>query len=441
MRQSNLFSKTRKDAPKDEVAKNAQLLLRAGYIHKEMAGVYAFLPLGLRVLNNIVGIIRREMNAISVDGNSPSELSLTALQDKNVWEETDRWSDKNMDVWFKTELKNGTVLGLAPTHEEPLTRLMKDHVHSYRDLPRYVYQFQTKFRNETRAKSGIMRGREFLMKDLYSFSTDEKGHQEFYDAVARAYERIFAAVGIGEKTFMTRASGGSFSKFSHEFQTLCDAGEDTIYTHESAVDKNGVKLAINEEIIDSPEAFEGLSLKREDFKPQKSIEVGNIFSLGTRFSDALELTFLNKEGKPQPVIMGSYGIGPGRLMGTIVEVLSDEKGMVWPESVAPFTVHLIEITGKEKGGEEKSHASVTAENLYKKLTAAGIEVLFDDRDARPGEKFADADLIGIPYRVVVSEKTLAAGGVELKKRTEDATEIVTEEKLLEKIRPEIKSQP
>ncbi len=439
MRQSNLFSKTRKDAPKDEVAKNAQLLLRAGYIHKEMAGVYAFLPLGLRVLNNIVGIIRREMNAISVDGNSPSELSLTALQDKNVWEETDRWSDKNMDVWFKTELKNGTVLGLAPTHEEPLTRLMKDHVHSYRDLPRYVYQFQTKFRNETRAKSGIMRGREFLMKDLYSFSADEKSHQEFYDAVARAYERIFAAVGIGEKTFMTRASGGSFSKFSHEFQTLCDAGEDTIYTHESAVDKNGVKLAINEEIIDSPEAFEGLSLKREDFKPQKSIEVGNIFSLGTRFSEALELTFLNKEGKPQPVIMGSYGIGPGRLMGTIVEVLSDEKGIVWPESVAPFTVHLIEIAGKEGG--EKSHASVTAENLYKKLTSAGIEVLFDDRDARPGEKFADADLIGIPYRVVVSEKTLAAGGVELKKRIEDATEIVTEEKLLEKIRPEIKSQP
>lgn len=426
MRQSNLFSKTRKDAPKDEVAKNAELLLRAGYIHKELAGVYAFLPLGLRVLNNIVGIIRREMNAISVNGNSPLELSLTALQDKNVWEKTDRWSDKNMDVWFKTELKNGTVLGLAPTHEESLTRLMKDHVHSYRDLPRYVYQFQTKFRNETRAKSGIMRGREFVMKDLYSFSADEKSHQEFYDAVARAYERIFAAVGIGEKTFMTRASGGSFSKFSHEFQTLCDAGEDTIYTHESAVDENGTKLAINEEIIDSPEAFEGLSVRREDFKPQKSIEVGNIFSLGTRFSEALELTFLNKEGKPQSVIMGSYGIGPGRLMGTIVEVLSDEKGIVWPESVAPFTVHLIEIAGKEKGA---------AENLYKKLSDAGIEVLFDDRDARPGEKFADADLIGIPYRVVVSDKTLAAGGFELKKRTEDATEIVTEEKLLEKIQP------
>jgi prolyl-tRNA synthetase len=197
----------------------------------------------------------------------------------------------------------------------------------------------------------------------------------------------------------------------------------------------------NDEIIESPEAFEGLSVKKEDFKPQKSIEVGNIFSLGTRFSDAFELTFLNTEGKPEPVIMGSYGIGPGRLMGAIVEVLSDEKGIVWPESVAPFAVHLIEIAGKERGGEEKSQASVAAENLYKKLTAAGVEVLFDDRDARPGEKFADADLIGIPYRVVVSEKTLAAGGVELKKRTEDATEIVTEEELLAKIRPEIKSQP
>lgn len=428
MRQTNLFSKTRKDAPKDEVAKNAQLLLRAGYIHKELAGVYTFLPLGLRVLNNIVGIIRREMNAISVAGNSPTELSLTALQDKNVWEKTDRWSDKNMDVWFKTDLKNGTQVGLAPTHEEPLTRLMKDHIHSYRDLPRYVYQFQTKFRNETRAKSGIMRGREFLMKDLYSFSADEKSHQEFYDAVAAAYGRIFSAVGIGEKTFMTRASGGSFSKFSHEFQMLCEAGEDTIYTNDSATDSNGNKIAINEEIIDSAEAFEGLAVgasKKEDFKPQKSIEVGNIFSLGTRFSDAFELSFLNTEGKPQPVVMGSYGIGPGRLMGAIVEMLADEKGIVWPEAVAPFKVHLIEIAGKEK--------TEAAENLYKKLTDAGIKVLFDDRDARPGEKFADSDLIGIPYRVVVSEKTLAAGGFELKKRTDDATEIVSEEQLLTKL--------
>ncbi len=422
MRQTNLFTKTRKEAPKDEVAKNAELLLRAGFIHKELAGVYAFLPLGLRVLNKIVSIIRTEMNAISVNGFSPNELSLTAIQDKTIWEKTDRWSDKAMDVWFKSELKNGSQVGLAPTHEEPLTRLMKDHIHSYRDLPRYVYQFQTKFRNETRAKSGIMRGREFLMKDLYSFSPDEKSHQEFYDAVAEAYGRIFEKLGIGKKTFMTRASGGSFSKFSHEFQTVCEAGEDLVHIHPKSM------VAVNQEIADTTEAFEGLPDKA-GFKPQKSIEVGNIFNLGTRFSDALGLTFLDKMGKPQPVVMGSYGIGPSRVMGAIVETLADGRGIVWPESVAPFKVHLIEIASG--AGSEETHQ--VAEKLYKKFTDHGVEVLFDDRDVRAGEKFADSDLIGIPYRVVVSEKTLAAGGFELKKRTEEKTEIKTEKELLEKL--------
>lgn len=414
MRQSHLFTKTRKEAPKDEVSKNAELLIRAGFIHKEMAGVYSFLPLGHRVLNKIVAIIRKEM-----EGLGASELSLTALQDKTPWEKTDRWTDDKMDVWFKTDLKNGTQLGLAPTHEEPLTELMKDHVHSYRDLPRYVFQFQTKFRNETRAKSGIMRGREFLMKDLYSFSIDEQSHQEFYNKVAEAYKRIFATVGLGENTYMTRASGGSFSKFSHEFQTLCDAGEDMIYTHPDS------EFAINKEIFETEEAFEGIKPKKETFEEQKSIEVGNIFSLGTRFSEALGLTFLDKNGKPQPVIMGSYGIGPGRVMGAIVETLSDEKGIVWPESVAPFKVHIIEIKG------EKSPQA--AQDLYDSLVKKGVEVLHDDRTCSPGEKFADADLIGIPIRVVVSDKSLAAGGFEVKKRTEENTEVISEKELMKRI--------
>ncbi|MEK7390611.1 MAG: aminoacyl--tRNA ligase-related protein, partial [Patescibacteria group bacterium] len=429
MRQSNLFTKTRKEAPKDEVARNAELLLRAGFIHKELAGVYSFLPLGLRVLNKIISVIRKEMDGLSVGGVSPDELSLSAIQDKSIWEKTGRWADETMDVWFKTELKNGSQVGLAPTHEEPLTRLMKDHIHSYRDLPRYVYQFQTKFRNEIRAKSGIIRGREFLMKDLYSFSADEKNHQEFYDAVTEAYKRIFKTVGIGSKTYLTRASGGSFSKFSHEFQTVCEAGEDTIYTTPD------FSLAVNEEIVDMPEAFGDMPTK-DKFKPRKSIEVGNIFNLGTRFSEALGLTYLDRDGKPQPVVMGCYGIGPGRVMGAIVEVLSDEKGIVWPESVAPFSVHLIEIPSRDSHDDgihdgdgirktaEKlyntlTHAGIrkTAEKLYNTLTHAGIEVLLDDRDIRPGEKFADADLIGIPYRIVVSDKTLTACGFEIKKRT------------------------
>jgi len=412
MRQSTLFTKTRKDSPKDEVAKNADLLIRAGFIHKEMAGVYSYLPLGLRVLNKIIGVIRKEMEALSA-----SEVSLTAIQEKASWEKTDRWADDKMDVWFKTELKNGTTLGLAPTHEEPLTALMKNHIRSYRDLPRYVFQFQTKFRNETRAKSGIMRGREFLMKDLYSFSSDTESHDAFYEKVKAAYLRIFDTLGIGDKTYLTRASGGSFSQFSHEFQTLSETGEDTIYVSPDE------STAVNFEIIESNEAFEGLTAPKETFVPQKSIEVGNIFSLGTRFSEALELTFLDQTGKPKPVVMGSYGIGPGRVMGTIVEAHSDEKGILWPDSVAPFAVHLIGITGAE----------VAAEEIYEALTATGVEVLFDDRDVRPGEKFADADLIGIPVRVVVSEKTLAVGGFEIKHRKEDKTEIISKDTLLSRL--------
>ncbi len=402
MRQSQLFTKTRKDAPKDEVSKNAELLIRAGYIHKDMAGVYSFLPLGLKVLNNIVSVIRKEMVGLGAE-----EVFLAALQDKKTWEQTDRWDDTKIDVWFKTALKNETELGLAPTHEEPLTNLMKDHIRSYRDLPRYVFQFQTKFRNETRAKSGIMRSREFLMKDLYSFSADEKSHAEFYEKVKAAYKKIFETVGIGDRTYLTRASGGAFSKFSHEFQTVCDAGEDTIYI-------DGQE-AINEEIISETE--------KSKLESKKSIEVGNIFNLGTRFSDGLGLSFLNQTGKPESVIMGSYGIGPARVMGTVVEVLSDEKGIIWPESIAPFKVHLIEVIGSPE-----THSA--AENLYASLLSQGIEVLFDDRDVRAGEKFADSDLIGIPWRVVVSDKTLTAGGVEIKKRTEDETKIISEQECI-----------
>ena len=412
MRQSKLFTKTRKDAPKDEVSKNAQLLIRAGFVHKDMAGVYSFQPLGLRVLDKIIAIIRKEMVALGGE-----EVHLAALQEKKTWESTDRWDDQKMDVWFKTKLKNDTELGLAPTHEEPLTQLMRDHVHSYRDLPRYVFQFQTKFRNETRAKSGIMRSREFIMKDLYSFSTNEAEHAKFYDQVKESYRKIFETVGLGDITYITRASGGSFSKFSHEFQTLSDAGEDIIHV---APDFG---IAINKEIIDQKEAFDDIEIPKEKFEPKSSIEVGNIFNLGTRFSEALGLTFLDKDGKPKPVIMGSYGIGPARVMGTIVEALSDAKGIVWPEAVAPFKVHLIEVQGS-------TETKTAAVNLYETLTKLGVETLYDDRDARAGEKFADSDLIGIPWRVVVSDKTLAAGGVELKKRTEETTKIIPEKELI-----------
>ena len=414
MRQSQLFTKTRKEAPKDEVSKNAQLLIRAGFIHKEMAGVYAFLPLGLRVLNNIVGIIREEMNKIG-----GQELVMTALQSKELWEKTDRWDDAKGDNWFKTELKNGTQVGLGITHEEPLTRIMTEYISSYRDLPKYAYQFQTKFRNEARAKSGIMRGREFLMKDLYSFSKNEEEHKIFYEKAKVAYKNVLERIGIGTQSYVTFASGGIFSKFSEEFQTISDAGEDLIYIDE----KNG--KAINKEVLND-EVLAELGLSKKDLVEKKAIEVGNIFNLGTKFSEPLGLSYVDEKGQKKPVIMGSYGLGPSRLMGTIVEVLSDEKGIVWPKEVAPFTVHLIEMKGSEE-------VSTVAEKLYRDLNKKGITVLWDDRDVRAGEKFADADLIGLPYRVVVSEKTVKENKFEFKMRLDDEAILVDEKTLLQKI--------
>ncbi len=412
MKQSHLFTKTRKEAPKDEVSKNAQLLIKGGYIHKEMAGVYTFLPLGLKVLKNIVDIIREEMNSIG-----GQEILMPSLQSSKLWQETNRWSDKEVDVWFKSELKSGGEIGFAWTHEEDITELMTQHVHSHKDLPLYAYHIQNKFRNETRAKSGIMRTREFLMKDLYSFSRTEEEHTAFYEKCSDAYMRIFNRLGIGEKTFRTFASGGAFTKFSHEFQTISEAGEDTIYVDES----KGV--AINGEVLEEVDLSE-LGVSRESLEKKTSIEVGNIFSLGTKFSETLGLLYRDEQGDKHPVIMGSYGIGPARSMGTVVELLSDEKGIKWPLSIAPFKVHLIDLS---QGNEQVKAA---ADVFYKKLTDLGIETLFDDRQVRAGEKFADSDLLGIPYRVIVSERNLAEGKLELTLRASGDSRLLSEEELL-----------
>jgi prolyl-tRNA synthetase len=414
MRQSQLFTKTRKDAPADEVSKNAQLLIRAGYIQKEMAGVYDYLPLGLRVIESIKNIIREEMNAIG-----GQEVLLSTLQDPEIWKKTDRWDDEKVDVWFKTKLKNETELGLGCTHEEPMIRVVSDHVNSYKDLPLYTYQFQTKFRNELRAKSGIMRGREFLMKDMYSFDTDQAGLDAFYEKAITAYKNVYNRAGIGDKTYLTFASGGMFSKFSHEFQTICDAGEDHIYIDES---KN---MAVNEEVLQD-EILADLDMKKGDLVQKKSIEVGNIFKYGTRYTEVLGLRFKDETGEHKIPVMGAYGIGLGRLMGTIVELLSDEKGIVWPEAVAPFRVHLLSVGNSPE-------VAFACDTLYEKLKTLGVETLYDDRELRPGEKFADSDLIGIPWRVVISEKTLAEGKVEVKKRSGEKAEMILEEEFLKSL--------
>ena len=378
-----------------------------------MAGVYAFLPLGLRVLERIKQIVREEMNAIGGE-----EILMTTLQRKELWEKTDRWNDENVDVWFKASLHAGGEVGFGWSHEEPITAMMKEHIRSFRDLPVYVYQFQTKLRNELRAKSGIMRGREFIMKDMYSYTVDEASHQEFYANVIEAYRRVFARVGIGDRTFLTVASGGAFTDFSHEFQTLVNSGEDTVYLN------RGKKIAVNEEVM-RPDVLKKLGVEQKDLEKVPTTEVGNIFDFGTIKSKQLDLSFKDKEGNDTPVHLGSYGIGITRLMGVLVEIFSDEKGIVWPLSVAPFAVHLILLDGDEKKVRESANA------LYEKLTERGIEVLYDERDVRAGEKFADADLIGIPKRVVVSKKTMASGVVEVTERTMGKTEMVSEAALVE----------
>jgi prolyl-tRNA synthetase len=414
MKQSHLFTKTKKESPTDEVSLNAELLIKGGFINKEMAGVYSYLPLGLRVIKKIENIIREEMDKVG-----GTEMRTSVFQSKEVWEKSNRWDDKVVDIWFKTKLKNGGDIGLSFTNEEAYSNILKQYVSSYKDLPVYPYDFKNIFRNETRSKSGILRGREFYWKALYSFSKDEAEHNEFYEKAKQAYKNIFQRAGIGHLTYLTFASGGSFSEFSHEFQTLTGAGEDTIY-----IDENK-GIAINSEVYND-EVIENLGLKREDLVEKRAIEVGNIFSLGTKFSEPFDLKYKDEKGEEKLVIMGSYGLGLTRLMGTIVEVLSDGKGIIWPESVAPFKVHLLALGADEKVCNE-------ADLLYEELLQKGIEVLYDDRhDMSAGEKFADADLIGIPYRIVVSKRSLDDGGFEVKKRMEEkGRTIKSVEELLE----------
>jgi prolyl-tRNA synthetase len=415
MKRSELFIKTRKEVPADETSKNAQLLIRAGYIHKEMAGVYSFLPLGKMVADKITGIVREEMNAIG-----GQEILMSTLQNKELWELTDRWDDAKVDNWFKTKLLNGTEVGVGLSHEEPIANMLKNFVNSYKDLPSYIYQFQTKFRNELRAKSGLLRGREFLMKDLYSFCKNQQEHDEFYEKAIAAYFKVYQRVGIGDITYKTYASGGYFSGgFSHEFQTISDIGEDTIYLDETK------KIAINKEIY-TQETLAKIGLDKSALVEKKAVEVGNIFTLGDRYSEPMGLFFTDEKGMSHPVFMGCYGLGISRLIGLLAEHFADDKGLIWPASVAPFKVYLIRL------GEEQEVIQA-AEDAYKQLTSAGVGVLYDDRGVRAGEMFADADLMGLPHRLVVSKNSLQAGGFELKSRTQDEKLTLVKDSLIEKI--------
>lgn len=412
MKRSQLFIKTRRQAPADEESRNAQLLIRAGFIHKEMAGVYSYLPMGKMVIDKISQIIRQEMDAVG--GN---EVLMSTLQNKELWQATGRWDDKVVDNWFKSKLANGTEVGIGLSHEEPIVNMLKNFVSSYKDLPVYPYQIQDKFRNELRAKSGLLRGREFLMKDMYSFSRTQTEHDEFYEKVAAAYLKIYDRLGFSDITYRTFASGGIFSRFSDEFQVLSHVGEDTIYIDPTK------KIAINKEVYND-ETLAHLGLNKEDLKEERAVEVGNIFPLGSKYSDALDLKFTDEDGAQKSIIMGCYGIGVSRLMGLIAEHFADDNGLVWPANVAPFSVYLASV------GNDAEVIAATDE-LYGYLSQAGVSVCYDDRAVNPGEKFADADLMGLPVRLVLSQKSLQAGGIEFKKRASQEVEVVNKDTVIE----------
>lgn len=420
MRYSHLFAKTSKTAPHDAESVNARLLVQGGFVDQLMAGVYTYLPLGLRALEKVKNIVREEM--VAIDGQ---EILMPALLPKEPWETTGRWADPGPEVMFQFKGRGDKDVGLGWTHEEIVTPLAKQFIRSYKDLPFAVFQIQDKFRNEPRAKSGLLRGREFSMKDLYSFHRDEADLETYYERAKQAYLHVYERCGL--HALVVEASGGAFSKYSHEFQVLTDSGEDIVYYCGKC------EYAQNREISEY-KAGDTCPKCRGEMKEGKAIEVGNIFQLKTRFSGAFGVEYADADGSKKPVQMGCYGIGPSRVLGTVVEVHHDDKGIVWPKAIAPFQVQMVSLSAKDPAVTEAVH--VKAVGLERSLEAAGLEVLHDDReDVRAGEKFADADLIGLPLRIVVSEKSLAAGGVEWKERAGGAdARIVAEDDVISEVK-------
>lgn len=410
MKRTKYFLKTIREVPADSDSINATLLTRGGFVEKLMSGVYALLPPGLAVVKKIETIVRGEINKIG-----GQEILMNVLQPKELWQETGRWDEAD-EILYKLKDKHDKELALAPTHEEQVTSVLRHHTSSYKDFPLSLYQIQTKFRHEPRAKSGLLRGREFIMKDMYSFHLTDEDFNNYYDEAKKAYLKIFSRLGLEAR--MVAASGGVFSKYSHEFQVITPVGEDTIFICDKC------DFAVNKEIAEVSASDKCPECDGQIHK-ENSIEVGNIFPLKNKFSKSMNAKVTDKKGHEIELIMGCYGIGITRLLGTIVEISHDNKGIIWPESVAPFQVYLISL---QKDTE--------TEKLYEKLISKGnIHCLYDDRDVSAGEKFADADLIGCPYRIVVSEKSLTAGGYEVARRIGGESKIMTEEELVSNFSP------
>ncbi len=408
---SHLFSKTERAFPKDEEAINAKYLLRAGFIKKMSAGVFTYLPLAYRVLEKINAIIRREMHAIGAE-----ELLMPALVAKEYWMKSNRW---NVEVVYKLKSATEEEFGLGWTHEEVIAAIAAKFIQSYKDLPKAAYQIQNKFRSEPRAKNGLLRGREFMMKDLYSFHATKADLDEYYAVVIKAYEKILNTIGLDY--IIAEASGGAFTKeYTHEFQVLADAGEDTIFYCTKC------RYGQNKEVASAVNIGTPCPKCGGEVAKGNAIEVANIFQLGTRYSEAFDVKFKNATGGEEFVVMGSYGIGPSRILATAVEVSHDERGIIWPKSIAPFAAHLV-----TRGGDKK--VVDVGKKLYHDLHKQGIEALYDDRDVGAGEKLTDADLIGIPMRIVVSEKTLAAKKIEVKERAKATAKLMTQKELMSSV--------
>lgn len=409
MKRSVALIKTYKETPTDSDSINASLLTRGNFVQKQMAGVYSLLPLGYRVYSKVVKIIEEEMDAIG-----GQQILMNVLQPKELWDETGRW-DKMKDVMYQFSDAREKEIGLGATHEEQVIDIVRHHISSYKDLPLSLYQIQTKFRNEPRAKSGLLRGREFIMKDMYSFHIDDDDFEAYYQKAIKAYHKTFKRCGITTK--LTEASGGIFSEFSHEFQAISETGEDTIFYCESC------DFCQNKE-ISKVKAGDKCPKCDGTVKSANSIEVGNIFPLSDQYSKKMGAKVLDKNGKEVALIMGCYGIGVTRLIGTAVELFHDDYGIIWPESIAPYKINLISLDKNE-----------VADKIYSEFEGDGIEVLYDDRlNVTAGEKFADADLIGCPTFIVVSDRSIKSGGVEISDRRKTAKKIVSEEEVLKHIK-------
>lgn len=396
MRQSKLFTKTQKQAPKDAVSASHKYLTQGGFVDMLMAGVYNYLPMSYRVISKISSIVREEMNSTGA-----SEMLMPALQPKGIWDETGRWESLN-EIMYQFKDRSNKDTGLGATHEEVIYDIVRRNINSYKDLPFAVYQIQNKFRNELRAKGGLMRGREFMMKDLYSFHLSQEDLDDYYNQMIEAYKRVYSRCGLDVK--VVEASGGVFTKkYSHEFQVISDAGEDNIIYCPKCDFAQNTEISKLKEDDSCPKCASNLKIG-------KSIEAGNIFQFGDQYAKSMNGYATDKNGEKMPVLMASYGIGISRLVATIVEVYHDDNGIIWPKSVAPFTVHLISLNRNDE-----------ADSIYEKLTKQGIDVLYDDRDISAGEKFADSDLIGIPYRLVISKKT--DDKIEVKLRSESKGEL------------------